>query len=807
MLGEGRRRATRGTDVVIGVVETHGRAATAEQTRDLELVPRRTMTHRGATFEEMDLDAVLARKPEVVLVDELAHSNVPGSRHEKRWQDVMELLDAGIDVISTVNVQHLESINDVVERITGVVQRETVPDHVVRAADQVELVDMTPEALRRRLAHGNVYAPEKIDAALANYFRPGNLTALRELALLWVADQVDSSLEEYRERHGITDPWETRERVVVAITGAPGTEQLIRRAARIAQRSHGELLGVHVRGDDGLLAGVEAMDRHRELLEQVGGRLLDVAGTDVAASLVATARNENATQIILGASRQSRWRELFRGSVINRVIRLSGAVDVHVISQEAVASDPAPRSPRRRRPPSLPPRRRLLGWLLAAAGLPALTAVLTEARADVDLPSVLLLYLALAVGVAATGGAAPAAAAAVGGFLCANWYFTPPVHTWTIAQASHLLALVVFLTVSGTVSAFVSLAARRAADAVRASSEAETLAAIAGSLSAADPLPELVAQLQTVFGIDGVALLSLGADGWQVEAHAGDRSPHTPEEASVTEPVGDGLLLALSGGPLGPGDRRVLRAFAASLSAAQERRRLGAQAATAAALAQANELRSSLLQAVSHDLRTPLASIKASVSSLRQEDVAWSDDDRAAFLTTVEEETDRLTALVVNLLDMSRISAGVVRPDLRPVGVDEVVPAALVSLGDVAGAIGVDVPEALPAVNADPTLLERALANLVQNALAHGNGAPVSVHAGAIGDRVEIRITDRGPGIPRNRRDDVFRPFQRLGDTGGGVGLGLAVADGFVRAMGGTLSVEETPGGGTTMLIELTAAM
>ena len=251
MLNEGRRRHERGTDVVVGYVETHGRAHTAEQIGDLEVVPRRILTYRGAALEEMDLDAVLARHPNVALVDELAHTNVPGSKHAKRWEDVDVLLDAGIDVISTVNIQHIESINDVVERITGIKQRETLPDQIVRAADQIELVDMTPEALRRRMAHGNIYTPEKIDAALANYFRPGNLAALRELALLWVADRVDDALEEYRERHGITEPWETRERVVVAITGAPSVDALVRRAARIAQRAHGELLGVHVRSDDG----------------------------------------------------------------------------------------------------------------------------------------------------------------------------------------------------------------------------------------------------------------------------------------------------------------------------------------------------------------------------------------------------------------------------------------------------------------------------------------------------------------------------------------------------------------------------
>ena len=333
MLNEGRRRHSRGTDVVVGFVETHGRTLTEAQIGPLEIVPRRTLTYRDATFEEMDVDAILARHPAQALVDELAHSNVAGSKHEKRWQDVEELLDAGIDVISTVNIQHLESVNDVVERITGVAQRETVPDSVVRAANQIELVDMSPEALRRRMAHGHIYDADRADAALANYFRPGNLAALRELALLWVADRVEDSLQQYMEDHGITEAWETRERVAVAITGAPGGETLIRRASRMAQRSKGQLLGVHVRANDGLVGPPPALlERHRELLQELGGTYREVVASDATAGLLSFARAEHATQLVLGHSRSSRWAHLTRGSVVNNVIRQAGDIDIHVIS-------------------------------------------------------------------------------------------------------------------------------------------------------------------------------------------------------------------------------------------------------------------------------------------------------------------------------------------------------------------------------------------------------------------------------------------------------------------------------------------
>jgi two-component system sensor histidine kinase KdpD len=811
MLNEGRRRRDRGTDVIVGYVETHGRARTADQIGDLEVVPRRSIEYRGASFEEMDVDAVLARKPEIALVDELAHTNVPGSRNAKRWQDVNELLNAGITVISTVNIQHLESINDVVERITGIAQRETIPDDIVRAAQQVELVDMTPEALRRRMAHGNIYAPEKIDAALTNYFREGNLAALRELALLWVADQVDVALEEYRERHGITEPWETRERVVVAITGAPGTEDLIRRASRIAQRAHGELLGVHVRSQQGL-AGPSSglLASHRQLLEEVGGEYQETAGSDVAAALIDFARAENATQIILGSSRRSRWHELTQGSVINRVVRLSGPIDVHVISHAPSPPETVlPHLPRRRGV-HVAPRRRVIAWALTLAGLPMATGALTQLRDDVGLPTVIALYLLFVVVTSAIGGTAPALVAALAGFLAVNWYFTPPIHTWTIAEGQNVVALIAYLLTAVIVSGLVAIATRRTAEAARASAEAQTLSALASGVVEADPLPILMSHLRRSFGLAGAALLRRTNGSWVVEAADG-ASVDTPDGADEVHALGGELVLALSGGDLAAEDRRVLNAFAANLSAALDRRRLHVQAAEATALAEANELRSALLQAVSHDLRTPLAGIKASVNSLRQPDVTWTPAETAEFLETVEDETDRLTNLVDNLLDMSRIHAGAVAPLLRLTTLDEVVPAAIASLGPRARDVVVDVAETVPPVDADPALLERVVANLVDNAMTHGHSdCPVRVEAGAAAGEVLLRVIDRGKGIPPDEREQVFHPFQRLDDSkprsGAGVGLGLAVARGFARAMGGELTVEDTPGGGTTMIVELETA-
>jgi two-component system, OmpR family, sensor histidine kinase KdpD len=825
MLGEGRRRAERGTDVVVGFVETHGRPRTAAELGDLPVVPRRRILHDGVELEEMDLDAVLARRPQVVLVDELAHTNVPGSRHAKRWEDVDELLDAGIDVISTLNIAHLESLSDVCEAITGVAQRESVPDAVVRAADQIELVDMTPEALRRRLAHGNIYDPETIDVALANYFRVGNLAALRELALLWVADRVDEALQRYRASHGISRPWETRERVVVAITGAPGGEALIRRAARMAARAKADLIGVHVYTEDGLRAPpTDALGRHRELLEEFGGTYHEIRSSDVAGALVGLARTENATQLVLGATMRSRLSELVRGSVINEVIRQSGPIDVHVVSRERGTDGPGlPRPPgpagRRpgrlsRRPSPLSRRRRQAAWGLALAGAPLLCAAMVPLRQHLQLSSVLLLFLLQVVAAAAVGGAGPALAAATLGFLLANWYFTPPLHTWTIDEPQSLLALLVYVVVAGVVSWFVATVARRSAEVARARAEAETLARVAAASADEDPLRPLAGQLLAAFGQEAVAVLRRDRDSggrWAVEASAGEPVPADPEDATAALPLGDDTVLALVGPELAAEDRRLLSAFTAQLEAALTRRRLQEGAAEAARLARADELRAALLAAVSHDLRTPLASIKACVTSLLQDDVDWPLEAITEFCRTIDEETDRLTVLVANLLDMSRLQAGALSLHRRAVGVEEIVPAALSSLGDRArgDVVEVGVAETLPRVEADPALLERVLANLIDNALAWSPpGVPVRVEAGGVPGAVHVRVVDRGPGIPLAERDRVFLPFQRLGDrsSGAGVGLGLAVARGFTVAMGGELTVEDTPGGGTTMVVMLPTA-
>lgn len=808
MLGEGHRRGDRGTDVVLGYVECHGRILTEQMAEGLEQVPRRRIDYRGVIFTEMDVDAILRRRPEQVLVDEIAHTNVPGSRNAKRWQDVEELVDAGIDVVTTVNIQHLESLNDVVESITGIKQRETIPDEVVRRADQIELVDMSPEALRRRLAHGNVYPPEKIDAALGNYFRTGNLTALRELALLWVADRVEEGLAKYRADHHIEAQWPARERVVVALTGGPEGETVVRRAARIAARgAGGELLAVHVVRSDGLQgASRKTLDRLRTLVESLGGSYHQVVGEDVASALIDFASAANATQLVVGSSRRNRFQHLFRPDVAALVTPRSGDIDVHLVTHEHVGKGRLLASG-----PALS-RRRLVGsWLLALLGPPALTVVLAATRDTHGLATQMLLFLTLVVANALVGGLLPALVAAVFGSLLLNFFFTPPLHTFTIAEPENIIALVIFVLVAAAVATVVDRAARRAREAARARAEASTLSALAANVvrgeQALDALLELVRE---TFGMTSAALLqrTTDGDGWTCLGSVGPEPATDPGGAEVDVEVTDRLVLALCGRVLPASDRRVLEAFADHLAAILERRQLAEQAGQATKLAESNRIRTALLAAVSHDLRTPLAGVKAAVSSLRQTDVNLSEDDRAELLAGIEDSADRLDRLVANLLDMSRIQAEAVRPLLRDVSIEEVVPAALI--GVPADTVKVTLPDGLPAVRVDTGLIERAVANIVENAVRHNPpDVPVLLTASAVRDRMEVRVIDRGPGVPDQAKDHIFEPFQRLGDgtsTGGtGVGLGLAVARGFADAIGGSLHAEDTPGGGLTMVLSLPA--
>jgi two-component system sensor histidine kinase KdpD len=576
---------------------------------------------------------------------------------------------------------------------------------------------------------------------------------------------------------------------------------------------------VHITKSDGLTGANPAnLARQRQLVESLGGSYHQVVGDDISDALLTFARAENATQLVLGASRRGWLLALLTGPGIGaRTIHDSGAIDVHIVTHSQVGTRWGI-LPRYRG--GITPRRQVAGYVLAAVLAPVLTPVLAQSRSGLNLTSDVLVYLVAVIAVALIGGFVPAVLEAIIASLLLNYYFAPPIHQWTISQANNALALVVFIFVALAVSWVVDTTARRTKQAVRANAESELMVATAGSIMRGQGTVDAVlARAREAFGMRAASLLECAAANndaptrgpvaeWIVLATAGDPPVVRPEDADVNVPVSDTLTLAMSGRPLPAGDRRVLAAFAAYAGVALEQQRLAAEAEAAKPIAAADRMRTALLAAVSHDLRTPLASAKAAVTSLRS-DVAWDDSDTDELLATADESLDRLTHLVENLLDMSRLQAGALSLFPRPAGLDDIVAGALAGLDPLGRDIKVDIPESLPAVLADPAILERVVVNLTENALRYSPAhQPPLITASALGERVELRVVDRGPGLPDEDKERMFVPFQRLGDTDNttGVGLGLALARGLTEAMNGTLTAEDTPGGGLTMTVSLPTA-
>lgn len=803
MLDEGRRRQERGAHVLVGIVETHGRAHTEEKLTGLSIVPRKPLTYQGAEFLEMDLEEILRLKPEVALIDELAHTNIPGSVHEKRWQDIDSLLDAGIDVISTVNIQHLESLNDVVQRITGIEQRETVPDSFLRQANQVEIVDISPEALQRRMVHGNIYAAEKIDAALSNYFRKGNLSALRELALLWVADKVEEGLQEYRKSEGIQDIWEAQERIVVAVNDSSEGETIIKRASRIAARTPGaKLFAVHILNNDGVsTADVAKLTQFETLTESMRGSFHQIASENIPEAILDFARSVNATQVVLGVTSKGRWRRLLQGeSIASKVTRLSEEIDVHMVTHEGASKIKSRRSLTAR---GLSKKRRLQAILVLVVLLPLLTFLLTLSRNSLNPFTDGLVFLMANTLIAMLGGFIPSLIAAGTSTALLNFYFIPPFHTFTIAEKNNVIALVVFLADALIISSLVERTATRTRQALEASKESSVLSALAGKVLRGDSgIAGLIENARKVLSFSSLNLVYKAGQG-------------NAETMGTTDPtqfewgINDSLTLVGTGRILQPRDSRVLEALSAQLELMWERELLSNQASHATELAEADRMRSALLSAVSHDLRGPLASALASVSSLRNESVDWTDAQRRGLLETAENSLERLNRLIDNLLDMSRLQADAMAVHFDRVSFQDLLPQVLSSIPITAADLGISYAANLPEVRTDAGLLERALANLLSNALTHGTSEKKPlITFSRHGQNVQVRVIDYGRGIDLSDATKIFTPFRRMGDVNNkeGVGLGLALSKGLVEAIGGILTLEETPGGGLTVVIDIPIA-
>ncbi|OZG55637.1 histidine kinase [Bifidobacterium tissieri] len=812
MLKEGHRLKDDGKDVVIALLETHGRKVTEQSADGLEIVPRRRQRYRGMTLDDMDLFGVIERHPQVALVDELAHTNIPGSVHEKRWQDVEDLLDAGIDVITTINVQHIESLNDVVREITGSTQKETVPDKVLRSATQVELVDLPPETLRERLAAGFVYKPDRVDAALSNYFRVGNLTALRELALLWLAGRVDEALKEYRSEHHIKAKWETRERVVVALSGGPEGDQLLRRGARVARASGGgDLIAVHVTSEDGLAGSDPSLlTRQRNLVEKLGGTYHQIVGEDIPDALLDFARANNATQVIVGVSRRSllsRW--LGRPSATSGIVAKSGDIDVHIVTH-TFANRGLRLLPRYRQ--SLGLGRRIVGLvfaLLSVLGVSWLLAMFSSVQSAQR--DALILQLLVVVS-AVIGGLIPATVAAVLSGLALDFLYTAPVGTLHVLRISDVVTIILYVVVGLIVAIVVDNASSRARQAQRARAESEMLASVASAvLRSDDPLRAIAHRTREAFGFDCVRILDKGrllvSDGEPLTSlgiAAGEGIEH--DTISLND---GGPSLELYGHTVEAGDQRMLMAILSQVQTVIEHNDLERKASEVEPLAAAEKIRTALLNAVSHDLRRPLASATTAVSGLQRMGDKVSAQDRVELLKVASNGLKQLTNLVTDLLDVSRLREGALPLSLVATDVVEAIMPLFDELGIGPWKVDLDIAPNLPSVVADPSLLRRALSNVLVNALRFTpSDKRVRIAASTFNGVVEIRIVDQGPGVPDDRKEDIFVPFHRLGDTDNttGLGLGMALSKGFVESMGGTIEPEDTPGGGLTMVISLRVA-
>ena len=798
MLDEGWRRRERGTDVVVGVVETHDRPLTAAQLRDLEVVPRAVREYRGTRLEEMDLEAILARRPAVVLVDELAHTNVPGSTHEKRWQDVETLLDSGIDVITTVNIQHLESVNDVVRKITGITQKETIPDAIVRRAEQVELVDITPEALRRRMAHGNIYAAEQVDASLTNYFRVGNLSALRELALLWLADRVEDALQRYLDDHDIDETWETRERLIVGVSGTASDEALLRRAARVASRTGTELVAVHVvamddpRGARGDLAAV------RQLVTEFEGRFEEVVGDDVAASLVAFTRSERGTQIVLGTSRpRSRWRR--SGRIVAGVLRNARDLDVHVIALDTAAGEAPVRPPRQRTGTTL--ARVAASLTLGAGALALATWVMTLSHGRVSLSTVSLGFLVVVVTTTVAGGLIAGVVSALAAAGLENYYFVAPRHTLNVASPDDVVALLAFLLFAIGASVGVSQLTRRSNEAERSRAEAQVLANAAGAIaSSLEDVRPLLESLRAIFAASAVSIATRHDGAWSSAVSVGDSTDLTSREIFA---IDDDHHLVVEGATLAPPDQELIGAFARRISAGLRAQVVAYDATELERLAQAEARRHALWQTLSRDLREPLDALDAATANLASsDDLATGDVHHATAL--IAAEVHRLGRLLTNILDAGRLDAGDLVARIEPTTLAHLVAEASARIDTHAHPLDVTIPDDLPALHTDVELATRVFANVLSNACRFSpRDATVHVRAGLVDHAVEVLIIDRGPGISAATREAILDPANYLSDAQLAAGLNLSVAVGLLRLLGGAIELDDAPGGGLAAIIDL----
>jgi two-component system sensor histidine kinase KdpD len=832
MLQQARARKLDGYDIVVGVVETHGRKETQALLDGLEIIPRKKLEYRGQGLEEMDLDAVIARRPTIVLVDELAHTNVPGTRHPKRYLDVEELLNHGINVYTTVNIQHIESLNDVVAQITHVRVRETVPDRVFDRADAVELVDITPDDLIERLKEGKVYIPKQAERALEHYFSPGNLTALRELALRRTAESVDEQLLTHMRAHAIPGPWAAGDRIVVCISEDPRAATLVRYAKRLGDRLHAPFTALYVETRRNIQFSEEERDRIADTLrlaEALGGEAVTIPSGDrrIADDVINFSHANNVTQIIIGKSTRSRWFEILHGSVVHDLVRRSGNISVHVIAGEATEGDLIPKKTvsTAETPPSFDSR--AYGFSIVAVGAAVGLAELLWPW--IGLENTALLFLTAIVGVAVSFGLWPSLFASVLSALCSNFFFTEPYYTFAITDTKDVIA-VVFFTIVAIIVSNVAAGARVQALAAMARARAtESLYTFSRKLAGVGTLDDVLwataYQIALMLKVRVVLLLPENGSiavkagyppedtldeadlaaakwSWQNNRAAGRGSETLPGAKRLFLPMrtGRGAIGVIGidsdkAGPiLSPDERRLLDALIDQGALAIERVHLVEDMERVKRTVEAERLRSALLTSISHDLKTPLAAVIGATGTLRHLSGNLSDEEKADLLTTIADESERLNRFIANLLDMTKLESGAVAPNVALHDVGEIVGSALQRANRILSGHHVELvlAPALPMLELDPVLFEQVLFNLLDNAAKYAPiGSTVRIQSWQESDFVCLQVMDEGDGIPSGELEHIFDKFYRVqkGDqVRAGTGLGLAISRGFVEAMGGTIT-------------------
>lgn len=835
MLQNARELAAQGVDLVVGTVETHGRSDTAALMEGLAVLPRLDLQHGGVTLGEFDLDGALARHPKLLLLDELAHSNVTGARHTKRWQDVLELLHAGIDVFTTLNVQHVESLNDVVAQITHVRVRETVPDSILERADEIELVDLTADQLLQRLQDGKVYLHDQAARAAQHFFQRGNLLALRELALRQTADRVEADVQAQRTDQGIESPWRTNERILVCVGPSPASARLVRTTRRLAAGLHANWFAAYVESPlrPTSTADRQRLDAHLRLVEALGGTVVRLSGNQVSAALLDYASKNNVSRIVIGKPTHSRLRDLWRGSLLDEVVRGSGDIDVHVISADApgpVENSQKPRPP----PVDALPYGLALGAVAAATGLGL-------AGHSVLLPSdSIMLYLVGIMAVAMRAGRGPSLFAAAASVAAYNFFFVPPLFTFSVHDGRHVLTFATMFVVGAVLSAMTVRIRQQERDARDREARTASLFSLSRDLSSATEAGEVAAVLcdHVARGFGGAVRVVAGSGAdWKELAQSGDWQMDSADDgllrwvAEHGRPAGLGTdtlpgsralglpVLQTHGGraalgflsplkqPLDGEALATLQAYVRQGALALERAWLAGVVSATELRAKTEEMRSSLLSAVSHDLRTPLAAITGAATTLRENGPELQARQRSDLVEAICEEADRLERLVANLLDMTRLASGQLQIHREWVPLEELTGAALARLEGALGERPVEVliPPDLPMVHVDPLLFGQVFINLMENAIKYTPAeSPLLIRARAQPGSVAVDVVDHGPGLQPDLAARVFDKFVRGEHTAvRGAGLGLAICKGILEVHGGSISHQPTPGGGATFLLNL----